>query len=146
MTYRPYDAIVSAIESTNIKTELLNSSGLTISKDKPVRINTSGDISVVDVSLDAHALGTMAIANETITSGNYGFVVTHGKVENVTGFTFGDFIYVSKTGGLTNSLPSEGVAGFAEGDWVIKVGVISKNKDNPLLMDLIVNFQIVGKL
>lgn len=146
MTYRPYDSIISGIESTSVKTELLNSSGLTILKDKPVRINTSGDLSVVDVSLDAHALGTMGIANETITNGNYGFVVTHGKVENVTGFAFGDFIYVSKTGGLTNSLPSEGVDSFVAGDWVIKVGVIAKNKDNPLLKDLIVNFQIIGQL
>jgi hypothetical protein len=146
MTYRPYAAIVSAIESFNVKSSLLNSSGLTIQKHAPVRLNTSGDLSVIDVSLDAHALGTMGVANELIVNGSYGEVVTHGKAEDIAGFSFGDFIYVSKTGGLTSALPSEGVDGFVAGDWVIRVGVIGKNEDNPLLKDLFINFQIIGQL
>jgi hypothetical protein len=146
MTYRPYNAIIAALESFNIKSNLLNNSGLTIQKHAPVRISTTGDISVIDVSLDAHALGVAGIASDIVINGAYGVVVTHGKVEEISSFNFGDFIYVSKTGGLTSILPSEGVGGFVAGDWVIKVGVISKNEDDPLLMDLIVNFQIIGQL
>jgi hypothetical protein len=146
MTYRPYAAISSLVDSSRVRSYLLNNSGLTIQKHAPVRLSTSGDLSVIDVSLDAHALGVVGIASDVINNGDYGYAITHGKVEDVSSFNFGDFIYVSKTGGLTNILPSEGVGGFTSGDWVIKVGVIGKNKDNPLLMDLFINFQIIGQL
>jgi hypothetical protein len=146
MTYRPYASIVSAIQSSNLKSNLLNNSGLTIQKYQPVRINSNGDMSVIDVSLDAHALGTVGVVEDITVNGAYGYVVTHGKVENISTFNLGDFIYVSKTGGLTNSLPSEGVDGFIAGDWVIRVGVIGKNEDDPILKDLFINFQIIGQL
>jgi len=146
MTYRPYSSIIGAIDSFSIKSNLLNSSGLTIQRHSPVRIGTSGDMSVIDVSVDSHALGVVGIASDIINSGTYGNVVTHGKIQNITSFNLGDFIYVSKSGGLTNILPSYGVGGFTDGDWVIRVGVIGKNEEDPLLMDLFINFQIVGKL
>jgi hypothetical protein len=146
MTYRPYAAIISAIQSSNLKSNLLNNSGLTIQKHQPVRINSNGDMSVIDVSLDAHALGAIGMAEDITVTGAYGYVITHGKAEDITGFNLGDFMYVSKTGGLTSSLPSEGVDGFVAGDWVIRVGVIGKNEDDPLLKDLFINFQIIGQL
>jgi hypothetical protein len=146
MTYRPYEAIISGIDSSAVRTNLLNSTGLTILKGTPVRINASGDLDLIDVSVDGDVLGAMGISNEMILTGTIGNVITGGKVEDVTGLDFGDYVYVSKTGSLTHILPSEGVGGFVDGDWVIRVGVVGKNQDDPLLKDLFVNIQIIGQI
>lgn len=146
MTYRPYVDIISGIDSSAIRTTLLNNTGLTILKGVPVRINTSGDLSIIDVSVDTDVLGAMGVSNEMILTGTTGTIITGGKVEDVSGFNFGDYIYVSKTGSLTHILPSEGVGGFVAGDWVIRIGVVSKNQTDPLLKDLFVNVQIIGQI
>ena len=57
-----------------------------------------------------------------------------------------DVLYVSKTGGVTNVKPSIGVDGFTAGDVIIRLGVVSKNRDNPSNKDLIVNVAIIGVL
>lgn len=146
MTYRPYVDIISGIDSSAVRTTLLNNTGLTILKGVPVRINTSGDLSIIDVSVDTDVLGAMGVSNEMILTGTTGTIITGGKVEDISGFDFGDYIYVSKTGSLTHILPSEGVGGFVAGDWVIRVGVVSKNQTDPLLKDLFVNVQIIGQI
>ena len=146
MTYRPYAAIISGIDSSAVRTTLLNNTGLTILKGIPVRINASGDLARIDVSVDGDVLGAMGVANEMILTGTSGSIITNGKVSDISGFNFGDYLYVSITGGLTSTLPSEGVAGFIEGDWVIRVGVVGKNQDDPLLKDLFVNVQIIGQI
>jgi hypothetical protein len=146
MTYRPYEAIISGIDSSAVRTSLLNSTGLTILKATPVRLNATGDLDLIDVSVDGDVLGAMGISSEMILTGTVGNVITGGKVEDVTGFDFGDYIYISKTGSLTHILPSEGVGGFVDGDWVIRVGVVGKNQDDPLLKDLFVNIQIIGQI
>lgn len=146
MTYRPYDALLNSLESFNVKSNLLNNSGLTILQHVPVRLTATGDIAAVDVSDESHVLRIVGISDEMIVTGAYGIVVTQGKVEDISSFSFGDYVYVSKTGGLTNILPSVGVGGFAAGDWVVRVGVVGKNEDDPLLKDLFLNMQIVGQL
>ena len=146
MTYRPYASIISGIESYNVKSNLLNNSGLTILQHRPVRLTTTGDIASVDVSNELHVLRVVGISESMILTGSYGIVVTQGKIENIVSFNFGDYIYISKSGGLTNILPSVGVGGFVAGDWVVRVGVISKNENDPLLKDLFLNMQIVGQL
>lgn len=146
MTYRPYSSILSAITSSSTKSRLSNDSGLTILQFMPVKLTTTGGIARIDVSVDVDVLGIVGISEEMIPTGSEGFIVTQGKIENIGSFSFGDYIYVSKTGGLTNVLPSEGVDGFLEGDWVVKVGVVGKNENNPSIMDLFIGIQIVGKL
>lgn len=146
MTYRPYADIISGIDSSAVRTTLLNNTGLTILKGTPVRVNASGDLSKIDVSVDTDVLGAMGVSNEMILTGTTGTIVTGGKVEDISGFDFGDYIYVSKTGSLTHILPSEGVGGFVAGDWVIRIGVVSKNQTDPLLKDLFVNVQIIGQI
>jgi hypothetical protein len=146
MTYRPYSQISSSVDLSTIKTSLLNTSGLTILKHIPVRINSNGDIMPVDVAIEADIFSLVGISNNMISTGNYGDVVTQGRVEDIDGFDFGEYVYISKTGGLTNILPDEGSYGFVSGDWVVKVGVIAKNPSDPILKDLIVNMQIIGQL
>lgn len=146
MTYRPYSQISSSVDLSTIKTSLLNTSGLTILKHIPVRVNSSGDIMPVDVALEADIFSLVGISSNMISTGNYGDVVTQGRVEDIDGFDFGEYVYISKTGGLTNILPDEGSYGFVSGDWVVKVGVITKNPSDPILKDLIINMQIVGQL
>lgn len=146
MTYRPYDAIISSLESFNVKSNLLNNSGLTILQHMPVRLTATGDIAAVDVSDESHVLRIVGISEAMIITGAYGVVVTQGKIENISSFSFGDYVYISKTGGLTNVLPSAGVGGFTAGDWVVRIGVIGKNEDDPLLKDLFLNMHIVGQL
>ena len=146
MTYRPYSQISSSVDLSTIKTSLLNTSGLTILKHIPVRINSNGDIMPVDVASEADIFSLVGISSSMISTGNYGDVVTQGRVEDIDGFDFGEYVYISKSGGLTNVLPDEGSYGFVSGDWVVKVGVIAKNPSDPILKDLIVNMQIVGQL
>lgn len=146
MTYRPYSQISSSVDLSTIKTSLLNTSGLTILKHIPVRINSNGDIMPVDVAIEADIFSLVGISSSMISTGNYGDVVTQGRVEDIDGFDFGEYVYISKTGGLTNILPDEGSYGFVSGDWVVKVGVIAKNPSDPILKDLIVNMQIIGQL
>ena len=146
MTYRPYSAIIGSLQPASIKANLMNDTALTILSFSPVRLNTNGNISSVDVSVETDALGIIGISEEMIPPGDSGYVVTQGRVLSVNMFNFGDYVYVSKSGGLTNILPSEGVSGFVAGDWVIRVGVIGKNDAVPTDKDLFINMQIIGQL
>jgi len=143
MSYRPYNTI----KSTGINLGYTNASGVTMDKATPVRQTSSGDIDFVDVSVEADVLGVLGLVATSILNGAKGSVATQGKVENViiTG-NFGDPVFISKTGGLTTTKPSLGVGGFVAGDWVIAIGVIAKNEDNPLLKDIVLFLDVRGQL
>lgn len=124
-----------------------NNSGSTIAAFTPVRADTNGDMDVVDVSVEAESLAIVGITKTSVPDATTGAMVTNGRLENVTGtFVFGDVIYVSKTGGLTSTKPDIGVDGFLAGDWVIKLGVVTKSQINPLNKDLIIQIQLMGQL
>lgn len=124
-----------------------NNTGSTIVKATPIRIDSLGDIATIDLSVEDESLAIVGVTSESISDGASGTIVTSGKVTDITTTaTFDDIMYVSKTGTLTNIKPDIGVSGFAAGDFVISVGVISKNETNPSLKDLTVNIQIVGQL
>lgn len=120
---------------------------MTINAGTPVIMNSSGDPDFVNVSIEAEVISIAAVAQDTIANGDEGRFVTSGKVEslNVT-FSFGDVIYISKTGGLTNIQPSIGVGGFTDGDFIVMLGVIARNEDNPSFKDLILHIDIMGQL
>ena len=143
MTYRPY----SAFTNPSLDYIRTNNTGVTINAGTPIRMNTSGDPDFVDPSIEAQVKGIAAISQGTIANGTQGIFVTSGRVKELSvGFDFGDSIYLSKTGGLTNIHPSEGVGGFVVGDWVVSIGVIAKNEDNPALKDMIIHLDILGQL
>jgi len=129
------------------ESDLLNNTGATINSLNLVYVNVSGNIAVVDASDETKALNIIGISKVSILNGDTGTVVHSGRIEGITTLTgFGDTVYVSKTGELTNIKPSIGVNSFTIGDFVIKIGVIAKNELNPAEKDLIVNIEIEGQL
>lgn len=143
MTYRPYDQITAV----GISDSRQNVSGIAMPKGTPVRSTTAGDMDFINVSIEAHAFAASGITQDVVPDLSNGAVLTTGRLTNlVTAFTFGDPVYVGKTGGLTNLKPTIGIDGFVSGDYIIAVGVIGKNADNPANKDLILNIGIVGQL
>lgn len=150
MTYNPLWVLqgnVSANKTERGSRNVYNNTAGTISKGTPVRINAAGNLSSIDPSNEAHIDGFIGIAYDDIPPYSNGEVVFFGTIPNITTTaTFGDSVYLSKVGTLTTTKPSIGVAGFLAGDWVIKIGVIAKNPDNPTQKDLVVNIQFLGQL
>ena len=143
MTFRPYAALSSIATSEN----RTNNTGSVINKGVPVRINSSGELDFIDVSVESDALSIIAVANQAIPSGTAGAIISTGLIADIaTSAGYGDTLWVSKTGGLTDVKPSEGVGGFVQGDLVIFVGVIAKNEINPLFKDLLLSIRVVGQL
>lgn len=133
--------------NAGISSIIENNTGSTIIKGTPVRLNSFGDIATIDISAETEALAVVGITSEDIVDGASGTIITAGKVTDLTTTaTFDDPMYVSKAGTLTNVKPDIGVSGFVAGDFVISMGVISKNETNPANKDLIVNIQVVGQL
>lgn len=127
--------------------DLENQSGSTLTKLTPVCIDVAGYIDVIDPSSEDDAFATVGVVAADILNTEVGKVATGGKLTNITtSASFRDVLFVSKTGGVTNVKPTIGVDGFVAGDWVIQLGVVSRNVDNPLQKDLIVNVKLVVQL
>ncbi len=149
MTYRPYAAIVAEAQASNsnLVTQIRNESGSNIGALTPVAIDDDGYLTTIDVSDDNTVFSIVGVTQGLIANNTIGNVSLAGRIENISvPFAHGDYVYVSKTGGLTNQLPEIGVDGFLEGDTVIRVGVIVRNTNMPLNKDLLVKMQLVGKL
>jgi len=145
MGYNPLATGVPPFSRATSKTST-NNTGQQIPKGTPVRITLTG-ITTIDVSDEDEAQSIAGVALEDIDDTNSGEVIGSGIIlEIVTAIAVGEPVFVSKTGTLTNVKPSIGNGGFVAGDWVIRLGVISKNIDNPSNKDLLVNIQIVGEL
>jgi hypothetical protein len=153
MSYRPYAAIIqeavsqAAAGSTGIKFEIQNDSGSSIAALQPVASDANGRAIGIDPSIELQSLKIVGLAESAIPDGGYGNVISHGKILNVTtALNFGDYVYLSKTGGTTGILPEEGQDGFVSGDFVIRLGVIVRNRQIPSQKDLVINIEIVGQL
>lgn len=143
MTYRPY----SQIKTSAIQLNYENNSGTTIFKGTPVCQKGTGVIDFINVSSESDVFGFIGVVSFNIPNASSGPVVTSGRIENVSVFgSFGDPLYVSKTGGLTTTKPEIGVGGFLALDFVLRVGIITKNETNPVLKDIVLDVQLVGQL
>jgi hypothetical protein len=101
----------------------------------------------VDPSIEAQVLACLGVAKDSVANLASVGIVTSGRLQDVTvSGTFGDSMFISKTGGLTHIKPSIGVNGFVAGDFVVAVGIVVKNETNPLLSDLLINLRVVGQL
>jgi hypothetical protein len=129
-------------------TETINNVGSSLNKGTPIAINSvTGNFDLVDVSSESLSRSTFAVVFQDTDVLGILNLITSGKIENLSiSANFGDVIYVSKTGSLTNIAPAVGVGSFVSKDWVIVVGVIAKNINNPLLKDLYVNIDVKGQL
>jgi len=148
MSYNPaFSGITSTPASQSVQAPEANATGSTLTKLSPVRVNSSGNLALIDVSVESEALSIAGIVNDNITTGNSGNIVNSGRILDITtSAVFGEVLFVSKTGGVTATKPSIGVDGFAANDFVIKLGLVVKNADNPLNKDLLVSISIVGQL
>lgn len=143
MTYKPY----RLIKSTGIEFQYVNGSGSSLAKPTPVRIKADGTLDYIDVSIEAHVFALAGVVSSSSVNGQKSGVVTAGRVENIaTSFSFGDPVYISKAGNLTNVKPSNGVGGFVHGDFIVRIGTISKNETNPSQKDLVLELNLVGQL
>lgn len=145
MTYsRQFTGTVNKAPSGD---EFTNNSGSSLSRLTPVSIDSNGNVNLIDITDENLSTVSVGIVAEDTLAGQDGDYVTNGTIKDVSlAFDFGDSIFVSPTGGLTNVNPDVGVGGFAEGDFVIFVGVLAKNKANPLKKDLLVNIDIRAQL
>lgn len=146
MSYNPLTATIPDSVLSNARPGT-NSTGSTIIRATPVKINTSGSLGLVDPSVEADIDGLAGLVKDNVLDGSATDVVSAGTIENITTLAnVGDTLYLSKAGSLTNQKPSIGVAGFVAGDWIVRLGVVAKNQTNPLLKDIVVNIQFVGQL
>lgn len=126
---------------------LVNDHGSLILKGTPVRITTLGKLEKIDVSNEIQMDAIAGLLKEDLANGATGSIIPSGLLENITsGASLGDILWVSKTGDLTNVKPAIGVNGFLAGDFIIRIGVVAKNLDNPSNKDLLINIDIVGQL
>ena len=134
-----------SIEATTVT--LTNNTGFTITEFVPVCLNSSGELKLVSVSSAADAESFVGLTAESISHGASGKVCIVGKLTNIsTAIALGSGVWVSSTGSITATPPSIGVGGFISGDWVIKIGLISKNLANPSNKDIIISSVNVGQL
>lgn len=143
MTYRPYQFI----KASGVELSVDNETGGTLTKGTPIRVNSLGEMDIIDVSNESHALAVVGILKADTLDGASGIFISSGRVENITiTGSFGDSVYVSKSGGLTTTKPEIGVGGFVSLDFVIRIGVIAKNADNPANKDIVMDLNVVGQL
>lgn len=133
---------VKALQST-----YTNNTGSSIAKGNPVCSDASGELVLVNVSSDTSVSSIVGLTSELILNGGTGNVVDAGRLTDiVTSFSIGSALYISKTGTLTDSRPDIGIGGFLVGDYVVFVGVVVKNEDNPSLKDVKLLLSVVGQL
>lgn len=126
--------------------ELKNETGSLVEAHKIV-CSSAGSIGFVDVSDEAKIHAIAGITLESIKNNYFGKIVSHGLIEEVEiAGDFDDVVFISKTGTFTSTKPSLGEAGFLEGDWIVSIGTILRNKVDPLKKDLLVRIEIKGQL
>lgn len=104
---------LSSLNAQDILVYCKNQSGYTITKGMVVRItgsNNSSDIPrIVSASYenDNNSANTLGIANETITNGNDGYVMTEGVLKGIdtNAYISGQLLYLGPTGSITGSAP-----------------------------------------
>ena len=143
MSYIP----ISAIQALASTFGYNNASGISMPVTTPVRVRADGDVDYVNVSVEADVFAIVGVVSELTLPNAQAPVMTSGRLLNInTSFLFGDPVYINKAGDLTNIKPTIGVNSFISGDYVVRIGTISKNTENPLLKDLIISLNLVGQL
>lgn len=126
---------------------LLNTSGQTLNALTPVKQNTSSHISKIDVSIESDVMNIIGLLTVTTVNNTAGAVLLNGFLQNIsTGFNVADVLYVDTNGNLTNIVPNIGSNGFSRGDFVVKMGRILQNINNPSNQDFKLEMSVIGQL
>jgi hypothetical protein len=140
--------LITLSESTveTVETSMVNGSS-PLSALVPVGLSLTGTLSTLDLSVEESALSCFGLTKTSIPADTSGAIITSGRIKDVGSIgAIRSSLYVSKSGGLTTTKPTIGTNGFVQGDYIIRVGVISKNNDNVGAIDVIVNVQIIGQV
>ena len=126
-------------------------SSATILRGFPVTINSSGTLEVVDISNEDSAFAFCGVTSLDCLIGGTANILTAGNILydipasfGLTGL-WGKPIFVSHSGTLTTTKPDVGVGDFVSQDFILSVGITTKNP-NTGTTDLILNPRIVGRL
>ena len=126
---------------------IVNNTGFTIFRSTPVKETTGGGMAMINPSIEADIEALIGLVQNDTANGLTGEVINSGVLSNIsTSANFGDPIWLSKLGYLTNVGPEIGVGGFIAGDWIVLLGTIEKNSINPTQKDLLVKLEVVGQL
>ena len=123
----------------------------TILRGYPVTINTLGQLAVVDITNEDSSYAFCGITAVDCLIGGTASLAASGNIFydlpaafSLTG-QWGKPIFVSHTGTLTMTKPVVGIGGFLAGDYILFVGVTTKNPSSGTT-DLILNPRVVGQL
>lgn len=137
----------SGSSSSAIQGNYLNNSGSTLSAMILVWQDTSGGIDQVIPTFEEDVFSIVGLLTAATLNNAQGNVALSGLLKNVTtAFVLGDILYLSRTGALSTTVPDIGVGSFQAGDWVVKVGKITKNSTNGAQKDLKLEIEVIGQL
>jgi len=117
----------------------------------PVSINASGELAVADITDEDSSYAFCGVTSIDCLINGTDTVLTAGSVlldiPAVFGLNgqYGKHIFVSHTGTLTMVKPEIGVGGFLSQDFILSVGITTKNTATATT-DLILNPRIIGRL
>lgn len=147
MSYNPNFRGSSAKASRKVESNYTNAAGSTLPMGSVVSANASGQMVLIDITDGTSVDRFLGITSASTPDAASGGVVRVGRIEEfTTGFAVGDALYVNSDGTLTNVKPDYGVGDFAEGYFVIFIGVVVKNEFNLSLKDLQISPMVVGQL
>ena len=126
----------------------LNNTGVTIPGMSIVWQDTSGNMHpFTSPSVEAQVTNILGLVLTDTDTGTQNTVYYAGLITNITTtFALGNVIYLSKYGAMTPYPPDIGVGGFAPGDFVIKLGVITKNSITLGNLDFNLSINLIGQL
>lgn len=126
-------------------------SAAVISKGDPVFINTFGELEIVDITKEDASYAFCGVSEEDYIIGDVAKVIISGGVlyDIPSGFgltgQYGKLIFVSHAGLLTATKPEIGAGDFVSQDFIVSVGLTTKNTTFGTT-DLIINPRIIGRL
>jgi hypothetical protein len=124
---------------------------ISISRGYPVTINSSGLLALIDITDEASAYAFCGVTSLDCLLGGSANVLGAGStlidIPASFGLTgqFGVPIFVSHAGSLTTIKPEVGAGDFVSQDFILSVGITTKNSSTGTT-DLILNPRIVGRL
>lgn len=148
MAYNPNYFLPNAkAPSRAIVTGYQNGTVSTIAKTVPVSADSSGKLTITDVTSETSVNAFVGITQSSIPSSANGSVVSGGRLEDVTtSLNIGDPVYLGLSGTLISTKPDYGVAGFAIGDFVVFLGVVVKNEFDNTKKDIQLMIETIGQL
>lgn len=150
MTYSPFFFIQQGLgTSVALVTNYKNGTGSAIAQGTAVsKTGVADQVAPTDPTSDTSVHSFIGFAQFRIPAGTLGPVITGGRLENLTGYSFsiGDSIWIGLNGIIQNVRPDYGVTGFTSGDFVVFGGVIVQNEDDPSNQDFQVIPQLIGEL